>query len=45
MDRFLENLVMQHESDMAKKEREEEVFGYGRRWNGELTVARPFRLS
>ena len=45
MDRFLEKLVMQHESDMARKEREEEVFGYGSRWNGELTMVRPFRLT
>ncbi len=45
MDRFFEKLVMQHESDMAKKEREEEVFGHGRRWNGALTVVRPFRLT
>ena len=45
MDRFFEKLVMQHESEMAKKEREEEVFGHGRRWNGALTVVRPFRLT
>ena len=45
MGRFVEKLVMQHEGEMAKKAREDEVFGHASRWKNELTVVRPFHLG
>jgi len=45
MQRYIEKLVLQQDREIERKEREAEVFGYGRRWKNELTAFEPFQIG